>query len=309
MSYRSLVRRGLLPAMTLALGGALATPALANCPDWNLDGIYMNMDADLAWTPQRFALITTGALSLSQCPQIPGTGYMNAAPNFTINYDDRGMGRALDFRLESSCDTVMLVNDAQAQWHFNDDADGTLNARLRLDPAGSGIYDVWVGTFSQQSCPVTLVVETFPGSAPAASACPDWSLGGAEVSLRSGGREERAVVAGGSISLSGNACGIDGWGHVAAAPDFSVTVSGLSGVASFVASARGDCDTVMLINDPFQNWHFNDDSDGLHPAIEIGDAAEGRYDVWIGTFGSSLCNATATFSVVPVGGGAPAATK
>lgn len=287
----------LAAAAGLALAGLAAAPALADCPDWRFDGVTLTMDAETAWVPQSLPLMAGGNVNLGQCGTVPGIGYVTLAPSFTINYDDRGLGRDLDFRIESNCDTVMLVNDAGAAWHFNDDADNSLNARIRLASAPSGIYDVWVGTFAPQACATTLVIETFPPSpVQAGGTCPDWSLGGAELRLEPGLVETRQVVAGGNLNLFNNTCGIDAYGHVAQAPDFTVYLDAQDVVGTLRVAVRGQCDTLLLINDPTTDWLFNDDHDGLDPMIEISEPEPGRYDVWVGTYGEALCQSSIDFA-------------
>lgn len=288
-------------AVSVALAGAAAAQ---QCPDWQLGGIPITTDADTAWTPQQFPLFAGGTLDLSACASVPGgTGRVTPAPNFTIQYDARDLGRDLEFRVQTDCDTTLLINDSTGTWHFNDDEDGTLQPRLRLPNAPSGQYDVWVGTFGAQSCQATLVAETFPGGSTQAS-CPDWSLGGAEVRLTTGGAPvTQTVVAGGSVNLFENAnqCGVlingtPAHGYLASAPDFTLYLDPAGQVTTLNISVQGQCDTTLLVNDPSETWLFNDDSNDLQPAIEIGDAADGRYDVWVGTFGSDTCQSTITFS-------------
>ena len=301
----SLTRFLTLPATGAVLALGLATPAFANCPDYQLNGVFMNQDAETAWVPQSFQVMAGGNANLGACGSLPGSGFMTAAPNFTINYDDRGMGRDLEFRVESSCDTVLLLNDAGAAWHFNDDEDGTLNPRLRLGAAPSGIYDVWVGTFGNTTCQANLTIETFPPAegGVAAAACPDWSLGGAEIQLSANGGEMRDVVAGGSVNLFGDACGTGGHGHVATAPGFSLYYTPGAGNQTLSISATGECDTVLLVNDNTSNWRFNDDTNGFDPQVDISAAGAGRYDIWVGTYGSDLCRATLSVSASGGAGG------
>lgn len=296
--------RGLVVAAAAALLGlAAAGEATAQqCPDWQLNGIPISTDAETAWVPQSYTMFAGGGLDLSACTSLPGYGYITAAPNFSITYDARGLGRDLEFRVESSCDTTLLVNDASAQWTFNDDTNG-LNPAVRLAGAQTGRYDLWVGTYGTQPCQATLIVETFP-PAPAA-VCPDWSLGGAQVNLAMGQSESRAVVAGGSVNMFDNQCGIEAHGYIAQAPDFSLYFDPQGNVATLDISVQGDCDTLLLINDPNTNWLFNDDSNDLQPRIDIGDAGAGRYDIWVGTFGASTCNAVLNVSAYSPGGTQP----
>lgn len=292
-------------AITIALVLAAEAGHAQACPEWQAGGRQIVTDAETAWAPQSFAAFAGGSLNLSACGSVPGSGYITPGPTFTLAYDDRGRGFDLDFRIESQgCDTVMLINDASATWHFNDDEDNSLNARLRLPAARSGRYDIWLGTFGPQSCAATLVIETFPpasgqpaagtGTGSAADACPDWSRGGAEWRLAAGASETRQVVAGGSVNLfdRAQACGVQGHGYVANAPDFTVYYTDDTARGELTLSVTADCDTVLLVNDRNAEWLFNDDTNGLNPAITIPAAATGRYDVWVGTYGPNLCQAS-----------------
>jgi len=305
MSFFHSFKRGILiatagTAVSVALAGAAAAQ---QCPDWQLGGIPIATDAETAWVPQQFPLFAGGTLDLGACGAIPGgTGRVTPAPNFTVQYDSLNLGRDLEFRVQTDCDTTLLINDSNGSWHFNDDEDGTLQPRLRLANAPSGQYDLWVGTYSDQSCQATLVVETFPGEGGATPptpepTCPDWSLGGAEVRLTTGGAPDtRAVVAGGSVDLFGNQCGYDAHGYVAEAPDFTLYLDPAGQVTTLDIVVQGQCDTTLLVNDPTTAWLFNDDANDLQPAIQIGDAVDGRYDIWVGTFGQETCDSMITFS-------------
>lgn len=302
------ILRGL--PLSLALLVAAGAAQAQTCPDWQPGGQQIVTDADTAWTPQTFAATAGGPLDLGACPGVPGMGRITSNPTFSLAYDDRGMGRDLDLRLSSRCDTVLLVNDATAQWHFNDDADGTLDARLRLPLAPSGRYDIWVGTFDGQSCQANLIVETFPGSeAAAAGACPDWRLGGDRTLTLTGTNPQGGqVTAGGTLDLfaRAGACGLQdvGHGHFTAAPQFTLTYEAPSPEAELRLTATADCDTVLLVNDPSEAWNFNDDFDGVNPGIYLPAAPSGQYDIWVGTFGSQSCAATLT-AVAVLPGAAP----
>jgi hypothetical protein len=313
LSGLSLFRMAAVAAALVLSAQAASAQA---CPDWRQGGMTITTDGETAWVPQTYSVMAGGSLNLGACPNVQGTGFVSPGPSFTLTYDDRGLGRDLDFRVDAQgCDTVMLINDYSDTWHFNDDEDGTLNARLRLAAAPSGRYDIWVGTYGPQSCQVNLVVETFPPAAVGGSdQCPEWSLGGAEVRLNAGENATQQVVAGGGINLFERAagCGVEGHGYVANAPDFTVYYEAPEANAELVMSVAAQCDTVLLINDLNAAWLFNDDTNGFDPVISIPAAASGRYDVWVGTFGSSLCEASITMaSILPAapGGGGTAPTK
>lgn len=109
--------------------------------------------------PQRFDVVAGGRANLNGCP-MPGTGYVAAIPDFELNYRPTGPAD-LNLRVEGRCDTTLLVNTDLAAWYFDDDTGGALQPSLHLPQAGSGIYDIWIGTYSPELCQAQLIVETF----------------------------------------------------------------------------------------------------------------------------------------------------
>ncbi len=298
-------------AMSLAFAGS----AMAQqCPDWQLGGIPITTDSETAWVPQQYPLFAGGGLDLAACSSVDGVGRVTPAPNFTLQYDALTLGRDLEFRVETDCDTTLLINDSTGAWHFNDDANGTLQPAIRLAGAPSGQYDIWVGTYGGSSCQATLVAETFPPSGgssggtptqPAAPVCPEWSLGGTEVQLTAGGTETQQTTAGGTVDLFSDSCEMEAHGYVSQAPNFSLYYDPQDQTGPLNISVSGDCDTTLLVNDPTTAWLFNDDATDLQPALQIGGAQAGRYDIWVGTFGAPTCSASITMSA----GSAPASPQ
>lgn len=194
------------------------------------------------------------------------------------------MGRDLELRVEGTCDTTLLVNDATGQWSFDDDTN-EMNPALRLPAAISGRYDVWVGTYGDTACSATLIAETFPPVPPPSLACPDWSLGGAEWQMSIGQSDQRQVTAGGPINMFENRCENPAHGFVTEAPHFSLYFDNQGQTATLDISVMGQCDQTLLINNPSAEWMFNDDAIELQPGLMIENAPSGRYDIWVGAFG------------------------
>ncbi len=96
------------------------------------------------------------------------------------------------------------------------------------------------------------------------------------------------VIAGGDQDLS--QCGYAG-GHVIENPDFSITMSGISGPIQVSVDSPG-CDTVLLAHAPDGSWYYDDDSSGdLMPWMEVV-ASDGQFDFWIGTYSAGeFCEA------------------
>ena len=93
---------------------------------------------------------------------------------------------------------------------------------------------------------------------------------------------EVELTAGGPLEPAVDGCA---FGYVAEAPDADLyyTTSGGSDLYVFVVSSE---DTTLLINLPDGSWVCDDDGYGDgDPLVAIPGAAEGLYDIWIGTYG------------------------
>ncbi|MEM9755228.1 MAG: hypothetical protein AAF914_04505 [Pseudomonadota bacterium] len=135
----------------------------AICPSFATRGTSISMSAVQFEDPQLFP-ISTGVLSadLGECPNTQGVGVTPVAPQFTFELAAMS-GYQLFIGIEESggCDTVLLVNTADAEWHFNDDrGPNDLNSTLILDGPGiEGRIDIWFGTFFGNECSGTLVMQ------------------------------------------------------------------------------------------------------------------------------------------------------
>lgn len=120
-----------------------------------------------------------------------------------------------------------------------------------------------------------------------------------EITLESGFHPDPIsldVLAGGenAVLVSG---GCD-YGMVADAPDLEITYTGEIGLDLFIYAVSSE-DTTLLINLPDGSWVCDDDSyeDG-DPLIQLGAAPGGVYDIWVGTYGSDVVDATLMVSEI-----------
>jgi hypothetical protein len=119
-------------------------------------------------------------------------------------------------------------------------------------------------------------------AAPAA-ACPDWRLPSQTAALDAGGPggpQRFTLQAGGPHDL--RAGGLPGSGRAAAAPNLELGLRNAAPGASLSLTVEAPCDTVLLVNDAGGQWHSNDDTNGLNPALTLTGAASGTCDVWAG---------------------------
>ncbi len=236
-------------------------------------------------------LRATAETGIDSCP-----GYVGpSAPDAVVEWPGG------DLRLTTigdGFDPVLAVSGPDGQWHCNDDGT-SLTPIVDIRRAARGRYAVWVGAWQQDAGQqaITLSAATLPPP-------PVFSLNG-----RAPGGTTR-VAAGfeaqnGPLTLTAQAGGTDSVteteitsamsdteycsGYVdMRTPSAVVEYSG-GGTLAFAATLAPDvemADLTMAVHTPGGAWRCSDDFNGLDPAIGIEQAAAGRYDVWIGTYGA-----------------------
>jgi hypothetical protein len=134
--------------------------AAASCPDYGQNGASYSFTSDDLYSEQRLRVAAGGEVNLANCGSVPGVGYVAEAPDFTIQYQTNG-GYNLRLRSQGSCDTVLLVNDAAGNWFWDDESGDGPDSHIMLANTASGYIDVWVGTYNDEICDATLLLETF----------------------------------------------------------------------------------------------------------------------------------------------------
>ena len=140
-------------ALTLAAGAAHA------CPDYAYSGYGISGSGSQLYSASTYQVVAGGNINLANCGQ-PGYGYVAAAPDFELYYSQDG-GYELTFRLNTNCDSILLINDPNGNWWWDDDSNGNLDAMINVGRGVSGTYDIWVGTVNPSSCDASITFETF----------------------------------------------------------------------------------------------------------------------------------------------------
>jgi hypothetical protein len=225
-------------------------------------------------------------------------GYAASPPDLTLQWDGFGFLRIF-FVADGGGDTTLIVNDANGNFYCSDDSFGTLDPSVEFGDAGSGRIDIWVGSLnSGDSISGTLYiteVDYNPANLPNQQQPPPpqgtdvlqfGSPTFGTLSLNAGFSNDprtQAITSGGDVDASylGGNC----FGWAATNPDFRVQWDGFGFLRFFFVADSGD--TTLIINDPVGGWHCNDDSFGtIDPSIDFGDAQDGQYDIWVGSFSS-----------------------
>ncbi len=136
---------------------------------------------------------------------------------------------------------------------------------------------------------------SIPANAQDISAAPTYET----VRLNSGFTPDPYVVylrSGGSIPAGdlSSSCR----GYIANAPDVRLHYSTTSGILPLILSVDSGADTTLVVNAPDGRWYCDDDTgEGLNPLMRFDSPLSGRYEIWVGTYGSEdLHEATLSIS-------------
>ncbi len=134
------------------------------CPNYNLYGDTYELSGRSLLGGQSVAVRAGGDQSILGCGirfgSDRGRGYVTRAPDFSLNLS--GMGAySIKFSVISECDSILLINTGAANWYYDDDDNGNLDAMIFLRRPASGWMDIWVGTHDGSVCDARLYIETF----------------------------------------------------------------------------------------------------------------------------------------------------
>lgn len=288
---------------------APAPTPVGACPDWNFEGARIDATAQTLAAGGNYPLTATGGGALRDCIGIPGgRGYAPQAPQYSFWLSNMA-GYELDLRINANCDALMVVNTADTTWYFDDDSGDGLNPALRL-PGGIGLdgrVDVWIGTYGGDSCPASLTAQAVAAAAVPAPAptpapapvggCPSYSFTGQSITTTGSvlySPQRYSIQASGTTDLSGCGIAVAPFGFANAAPTYTFYLSGMEEYGRLEIEVESSCDPLLLVNTADGQWFFNDDSDGLNPALNLSGPGQlnGRVDVWVGTYNGVACPAT-----------------
>jgi hypothetical protein len=234
------------------------------------------------------------------------TGYISRAPSVELTYEAGALPLYLAARGDR--DLTLVVNGPDGAWHCDDDSGGDLNPELMFESPQSGVYDIYVGTFSEgayESADAELFISELEGI-PAGPQV-DLSLPAlfGDVALTAGFLPDPHVIevqAGGPLDASD--AGVGGEmnycpGNITQAPSVELNWDGSGG--PLYIFAESDRDNTLAVNLPDGSWICDDDSgEGVNAAISLESAPSGIYDIYVGVF-SGTDTAPARLSISELG--------
>lgn len=124
------------------------------CPSGLLPGPGIHLSELSLLSPQRLEVDAGGPSNIATCG-IAGRGYFTFEPSYSITLSGMETYSYLDVSVEATCDTTLLINTPNADWFYDDDSAGNLqpNLTIRASASLNGRLDLWVGTYSGDTCP------------------------------------------------------------------------------------------------------------------------------------------------------------
>jgi|TARA_R110002073_G_scaffold32770_2_gene98963 hypothetical protein len=141
---------------------SLSAAAVA-CPQIQQGRASYSVTGQDLYSPNRYSVTAGGNQNLRNCGW-NNTGYVISQPDFSFYTSGMsGYGRLEIEVTQAACDTILLVNSANASWFYDDDSAGYPNPRINLYGTANtqGRIDVWVGTYGTSNCSATLEMETW----------------------------------------------------------------------------------------------------------------------------------------------------
>lgn len=142
----------------LATATALSVAVMATAPvaaqNINAEPNYETVQLQTGFTPDPYYVrLQSGGSIDAQTISSSCRGFISDAPDVRLNFE-AGQLPLLISALSDS-DTTLVVNAPNGRWYCDDDSGEGLNPSVRFDPALSGRYEIWVGTYGGSSLEAT----------------------------------------------------------------------------------------------------------------------------------------------------------
>lgn len=142
--------------LLLCAVAALALTATASAQNPGLTAAYGEISLEGGFQPDPHVVeLTAGG---SESVSVTGAcdyGVVAEAPDFEVSFEDSATGSLYIYAVSSE-DTTILVNLPDGSWMCDDDSYGDGDPILEIENPGDGIYDIWVGTYGDDTAAATL---------------------------------------------------------------------------------------------------------------------------------------------------------
>jgi hypothetical protein len=142
---------------------AASLTAAQACPDYELEATFGDLELVAGFLPDPTSrpVGAGGSVDLSACSEVGASGYVAEAPDIQLTYSGTSGGTltitAISF---TGVDLILIVNDPNGDWHTDDDSGFSTGPTVTLNGAADGVYDIWVGTYTQGAKDAALLMFT-----------------------------------------------------------------------------------------------------------------------------------------------------
>jgi hypothetical protein len=254
--------------------------------DATLDPWFGDDEISAGFTPDPYTadVVAGGGIDASSMGA-DCVGYMRGSPTYRITWS--GTTANLRIFYAGSDDTSLMIQDPAGNFICNDDSFDSLHPALDFPSPAAGVYNIWVGSYTQEYVFGTLYItetQLTPVDVPAGTFDPEADPNYDSENLMAGFSPDPftvEMISGGRISAQ--TTNPDCNGYATRSPDFQINWSGTT--ANLRVFYAGDGDTTMIVNTPAGEWLCGDDSyDTLHPTVDLANPTPGTYSVWVGSY-------------------------
>lgn len=148
-------------AAAIAAAAVVLTAGAAAAQNWQGDPNYGNVHLASGFTPDPYnvQVVAGGAIDSRAALGAACPGFIANNPDFDLYWTAGSGSLPLVISADSTTDTTLVVRTPGGQWLCEDDGGHNgMNPGLRIDHPASGVYDIWVGTYSQGNAAAVLSI-------------------------------------------------------------------------------------------------------------------------------------------------------
>lgn len=144
----------------LTLAGMMVAMGAQAQPNWTGTPVYGSVQLEAGFTPDPWSrdLQAGGSGEVDSSLGSGCRGYVNySAPDVDLYYEAGSL--SLYIYAQSNSDTTLVINAPDGRWYCDDDSGDGLNPMVTFDNPQSGMYNIWVGVYSDAEVqPATLKI-------------------------------------------------------------------------------------------------------------------------------------------------------
>lgn len=142
--------------LLLAALALLSVPASAQTPSETATYAEIELSAGFTPDPYRIDITAGGSTAVSVSGECD-YGVVADAPDLEVNFTESAGGPLYIYAVSSE-DTTILINLPDGSWVCDDDSYDDGDPIVEIYDADMGVYDIWVGTYDDETTAATLFV-------------------------------------------------------------------------------------------------------------------------------------------------------